>query len=251
LEKTIGTGTTSIGVPWVNDGTVHAEGGRLRFTIGGAPATAPVLEPSADPGCLATPADPSNGTWTTALSNNASIELAGGCDVFGTGTVLGGTLRVNGASLTFTDPAPAGTSASSTLAIDTGSIWLTAGSTLAVTRLELAGGTITNAGSLNVSGALDWTDGRSTGLGTAGTCASVRDASGSPGDQSILINTGDLIKDGAGTIMINVPTINTGTVTVNNGDIHFNDGGEDITDDVVDGPEVTPAGRELSGHSRS
>jgi hypothetical protein len=50
--------------------------------------------------------------------------------------------------------------------------------------------------------------------------------------------------------VITVPSISTGTVQVNSGDIRFNDGGgEDITDDVEDGPEITPDGHELTGHA--
>jgi hypothetical protein len=306
IEKTAGTGSVNLALPFDNEGDVLAQGGGLRFTAGGIAATSTVLEPPADPDCRFTPVDPSHGSWRTLAGNNASIELGGGCWTLGGGTTLGGTVRVAGARVTLTNPAP--TSGYTALDVaSSGTLWLTTPSTLALSQLTLEGGLLNSVGTLDVGGTLDWTGGRLAGLGTlaidpgatgeihppdgsgcadldeqrvvnrgtltwdggcidagpggsienvgawhmsspSGTTRTMSTGSGE-NDLPILINTGDLFKDGAGRIMINVPAISTGRLQVNSGDIHFNDGDEDVTGDVEDGPEVTPDGHELTDHA--
>jgi alpha-tubulin suppressor-like RCC1 family protein len=91
FEKTAGTGTGVVAVPFTNDGTVSARSGKLEFTGGGVPEQA------------------STGAWS--VESGSSIVLAGGIFTVGESASLS-AVDVEGATVTLV-AAPASTSSPS------------------------------------------------------------------------------------------------------------------------------------------
>ena len=79
FQKTTGTGTTRVGVPFNNDGSVKAQTGQLLFTDGGIPS------------------DVATGTWTA--EEGATIKLTNGTFLIGTSVDLS-QVEVSGATVT-------------------------------------------------------------------------------------------------------------------------------------------------------
>ena len=138
FEKTEGTGNTQVIVSFENRGTVLAQIGQLIFRGGGSDTT---------------------GAWSA--SEGASISFTEGSFSVGGGSVSGAA-KVAGATVTM--EGVTGTSAKFTLS--SGSLSVQKGS-MTVTSLTQTAGTVTGAGTLNISGSLS-TDGgvKMTGSGS-------------------------------------------------------------------------------------
>jgi RHS repeat-associated protein len=151
FEKTAGAGTTTVGVPFTNRGTVTSHAGTLRFSDGGS------------------------GTETDQWNadEGAAIDFSAGSFALAK-PAWSGAIAVTGAKLTAESPASAAANLSisqpGSSLIVSGSPWSLAslttglpGGTLSTTSLltvptvRLAGGIVTGSGEIDVSSTLNWT----------------------------------------------------------------------------------------------
>ncbi len=144
FEKTLNSGTTTVQVPFDNEGTVSGQKGQLGFYDGGKPETA------------------ATGSWSASTGD--TVAFSGGTFLLGTGAAMSGTIDFLGGSVQAHDVQ--GTAA--TLVLGGGTLEVTSSSTASnVSGLTVqSGGTLTGAGTLNVAGTLTWTGGTMSGTGT-------------------------------------------------------------------------------------
>lgn len=174
LSKTSGTGTTFIGVPLINQGTVSALSGTMGFSPSGSAA-----------------APQSTGTWNT--SSGALITWQGSY-ALGPGSVLSGAFAVASGLMTITGlQAP---NASLTLA-SAGSVTVNDPLQPSTLRdLTMSGGSLGGTATLNVTGSLTWSAGLMYGTGATvlapGATSTINATSSVRLDQRTLTNQGSL-----------------------------------------------------------
>ena len=129
-EKSSGTGTSQVSVPFESSGTAEAQKGQLAFTAGGSST--------------------STGKWVAG--EGASIKLAAGSFVL-SGSSWSGTIDLTGASVT-----GEGLRDSSTVPVSLqgGTLSVAGATASAISDLSLTGGTLGGAGTLDVSRSLEW-----------------------------------------------------------------------------------------------
>lgn len=140
VEKTAGSGRTSIGFRFDNRGAVRAESGELSFSGG---ATAPS----------------SDGSWTG--SGSGAIRFGGGTFEVGRWQ-LAGSVKLDGSTVTatgLTAPAADVTLASGVLSVTDAAV------SSQLRGLAISGGTLGGAGTLNVSDSFSWSSGQMNGTG--------------------------------------------------------------------------------------
>jgi len=161
FKKTLGSGTTAVGVPWSGDGAVSVESGTISFNGGGS----------------------SDGSFS-GLSG-ATLRFGGGSFTLGTASsvnvpnasVASGTLTVNGSwtttvsgassnSTTWTfNPAATLNAIGPALSI-AGTLVLNSGEAVNVTSLTMTSGSRQGTDTLSVSGTLAWSGGSFNGAST-------------------------------------------------------------------------------------
>ena len=130
LEKSSGTGTSQVSVPFESSGTAEAQSGQLAFTEGGSST--------------------STGKWVA--DEGASIKLAAGSFTL-SGSSWSGTIDLAGANVT-----AEGVRDSSTVPVglQSGTLSVAGATASAIDDLSFTGGTLGGAGTLDVSRSLEW-----------------------------------------------------------------------------------------------
>ena len=162
FNRTLGSGTATVGVVFNNTGTVNITSGTLSFSGSG----------------INTHAGPFNATGGTLRFNggthivNAGANLTGTNVTFDLGTItiastfnVTGTTSVNGATVGFT-PASTITSLGATLTVTLGNLNLASGDPIALTALNLSAGTLSGSDNVTVTGVMTWSGGTMSGSGT-------------------------------------------------------------------------------------
>ena len=151
-----GTGTTTIAIPFNNSGTVNVQGGALSLTGGGA-QTAPFAI-SDGAGLSLNGTHTFSAAATVTAAGTGTLDILGGTSTFDSVVGVGGALGVHAGTASFN----AAVSAAS-LAISGGTTNIN--STGSFASASLSTGTLSGAGDMTVSGALNWTNGTMSGVG--------------------------------------------------------------------------------------
>ncbi len=150
--KTTPSGTTTLGLPVNNTGTIDVQAGTLTLSGGGANSGSIVLE--AGTTLSVTGAYAFNGG---SVSGPGALT-SGGTLTVGAATSLPG-LTVTGGSLTANAPLTV-----QTLTVSNGTVTANTGS-ITAGNFTLSGGTLTGPGTVTVNGAFTWTGGTLSGTG--------------------------------------------------------------------------------------
>jgi RHS repeat-associated protein len=143
FEKTSGTGESTVGFEFSNEGSVEAKTGQLTFAGGGVPEVV------------------ASGSWA-ASGESSSVDLAGGTFSLGSDVDLTGLVDITGATVAAKDLQ--GSTAS--VLLTSGELELAGPTASHISGLELVNGRLTGAGTLDVSGGLYWGyDGAMAGSG--------------------------------------------------------------------------------------
>jgi len=159
FTKATGTGTTSISAQFDNDGSVHADTGKLDFSGGGTPTL--IEDELDDPLLCPTPTNPQTGSWGS--DGTASVDFSQGCFKLG-GSIMTGTVNVKGAKVL-----GGGWQGLGAAIYATSGTLETRGSASVVQNLYVSG-TLTGPGDIRVCGILTWQAGKMTGTGTTEIC---------------------------------------------------------------------------------
>ena len=131
VEKSSGTGTSQVSVAFESSGTAEAQKGQLAFTEGGSST--------------------STGQWVAG--EGASLALAGGSFTL-SGSSWSGAIDLTGASVTAEGVRDSSTTP---VSVQAGSVSAAGATASTIRDLSLTGGTLGGAGTLEVSGLLEWT----------------------------------------------------------------------------------------------
>jgi RHS repeat-associated protein len=172
VEKSSGTGTSQVSVPFESSGTAEAQKGRLAFADGGSST--------------------STGKWVAG--EGTSIALTGGSFTL-SGSSWSGAIDLTGASIT-----AEGLRDSSTVpvSIQAGSLSVAGATASTISNVSLTGGTLGGTGTLKVSSSLEWTGegGAMSGSGStvleSGSTAKIEVITPARLQQRSLVNGGTL-----------------------------------------------------------
>ncbi|HYV20007.1 MAG TPA: hypothetical protein VFC25_13365 [Verrucomicrobiae bacterium] len=161
FKKTVGTGITTINVPFTSDGAISIEtgtfdlsnGGSVNGTITGLPGT--TLRFSGG---------------TSALSSTSNVSVPNVAVTAGTVTVDGvfnaTTSTANAAVFTFNAASTVTTLGSAGLTNTAGTLTLNTGEAVGLASLTLSGGTLQGTDNVSVSGPFAWSGGELSGAAT-------------------------------------------------------------------------------------
>ena len=161
FRKSAGTGTTSFAVPFDSPGGIDVQSGTLSLNTGGTASGSITGSPGATMRF---------GGATYMLTAASSVSVAAAAFDAGTVNVNGAytatsVTSVSGAVVNFTATANV-TSIGPSLSIDAGAANFNSGETIAPATMTMAGGTLSGADTVNVSGLFTWTGGTMAGGGT-------------------------------------------------------------------------------------
>ncbi len=159
LRKSVGTGSTNMGVPYTATGGVEVQVGTLNFTRNATHSGALTSSPGATLSF-------GGGTHTFAATSSVSgdrVTFTGStASVDGT---LGALAQTSITSATVTVNPSATVAGLGTLTVNGGTLILNSGEPIAVPALTYLSGTITGADDLTVTGAMSWQGGTIAGTG--------------------------------------------------------------------------------------
>jgi len=160
FRKSAGTGTTTIGLPFDNAGTLEVQVGTINLTAGGTGTGAF----SGSPG---TTLQFGGGTYTldaastlTAATVSNSVGALNVNGAYNCTTATG----VSGGTMTF-DPAATVASLGGTASVAGGTLALNSGEPINVTTLTMSSGVLQGTDTITVSGTTTWTGGAMAGAG--------------------------------------------------------------------------------------
>jgi RHS repeat-associated protein len=199
FQKTSGTGTAQIGVPFENNGVVHAQTGKLSFAAGGS--------------------SNSSGKWEAASGAGLSF-VSGSFTLSGT---LSGAAAMTGSSTTITIESLNMSAAS--LEIETVSLSIPSGTSNLTSLTMKSSSTLTGPGTLNISETFSWANestmsgSGSTVLASGATASTTLTANGYLKGRSF-VNEGTFTNGSSGTISLSegAEFLNTGTFNANTTD---------------------------------
>jgi RHS repeat-associated protein len=198
VEKSTGTGTSQISVPFESSGTAEAQKGQLAFTEGGSSTSA--------------------GSWVA--DEGASLALAGGSFTM-SGSSWSGAIDLTGASVT----AEGVRESTGQVSVQAGVLSAASASASTIGDLSLTGGTVGGAGTLKVSRVLEWTGEGGVMSGSGSTVLE----SGASGTIDVAtparVQGRSLVNDGTMTWAAGAIFLEEGAQISNNGTFYANDNG--------------------------
>jgi hypothetical protein len=198
VEKISGTGTSQVSVPLESSGTVEAQKGQLAFTEGGSSTSA--------------------GSWVAG--EGASVALAGGSFAV-SGSSWSGAIDLTGGSVT----AEGVRESTGQVSIQAGTLSVAGATASTFSDLTLTNGTLDGAGTLKVSGVLEWAGEGGVMSGSGSTVLE----SGASGTISVgtpaRLEGRSLVNDGTLTWVAGAIFVEEGAQISNSGTFYANDNG--------------------------
>ena len=199
VEKSSGTGVSQVSVSFESSGTVEGQKGQLAFTEGGSSTSA--------------------GKWVGG--EGASVALAGGSFTL-SGSSWSGAIDLTGASVTAEGLRD---TSSVPVSIQAGSLSIAGSTASTVSDLSLTNGTLGGAGTLKVSGVLEWTGEGGVMSGSGSTVLE----SGATGKIEVktpaYVKARSLVNDGTLTWASGAIFLEEGAQVSNSGTFYANDNG--------------------------
>jgi len=162
FRKTAGTGTTTVGVWFINDGSLSIESGTVALTTGGGNGSYTGLA-----GTTLQFAGSPNNLYGSTVNVPRVMLTNGSAAISGTYTASSATIINNGTL--YLNPTATVAAIGDTVTISnpqqTGGLVLNSGEAIATTTLTLNGGSLSGTDTVNVSGAMTWNLGTMNGAG--------------------------------------------------------------------------------------
>ncbi|HXI03075.1 MAG TPA: hypothetical protein VNI57_07845 [Candidatus Saccharimonadales bacterium] len=200
FKKTGDAGTTSVSIPFNNDGTVTVQTGTLSLSGGGTSSGAFQASPGTT---LQFSGGVHSLTSTSSIAADSVVFSAGTSTVDGDYAATSGT-TVSGATATF-NPSATVTSIGSALVVSSGTASFSSGETLTPTTLTVSGGTLRGTDTITVSGLTTWTSGTMRDAGTTNANGGVSITGGSTKSLTssrVLTTSGTTTWTGTGSIQV-------------------------------------------------
>jgi hypothetical protein len=198
VEKSLGTGTSQVSVPFESSGVVEGQKGQLAFTDGGSST--------------------STGQWVGG--EGASVALAGGSFAL-SGSSWSGAIDLTGASVT----AEGVRESTGVVRIQAGTLSVAGATASTFSDLLLTGGTLGGAGTLKVSGLLEWA-GEGGVMSGSGSTVLEAGASGKIEVQTpAVVKARSLVNNGTLTWAAGAIFLEEGAQVSNTGTFYANDNG--------------------------
>jgi fibronectin-binding autotransporter adhesin len=152
LRKSSGSGTTTVGIPCNNSGSVEVNSGTLALTVGdssGSFTVAPSNLLSVNGTALLSPSASISGAGNFAVTTGATITNNGSLHIDGTNTFSGGTIAFNGNCILTNAP----------VIVNGGTVVVSGAGTIAPGSLTISAGSLLGNMTVTVSGPMTWTAG--------------------------------------------------------------------------------------------
>jgi len=152
LRKSTGSGTTTVGIPCSNSGSVEVNSGTLALTVGdstGSFMVTPGNLLSVNGTAILSPSASISGAGNFAVTTGATITNNGSLHIDGTNTFSGGTIAFNGNCILTNAP----------VIVNGGTVVFIGTGTVAPGLLAISSGSLLGNMTVTVSGSMTWTAG--------------------------------------------------------------------------------------------